>query len=95
MWTSPLPLHLYLQIRLMRSRDLLQSGGDMVAVEIAGGSQFGDNQQMLAYLRTGHQGTADTLAIKAAETHLIKQAGFVDIDATAEILRMEIRKTAR
>ena len=50
---------------------------------------------MLTYFRTSHQGTADALAIKAAETHLIKQAGFVGIDATAEILRMEIRKTAR
>ena len=67
----------------------------MAPVEIAGSAQFGDNQQMLAYFRTGHQGTADALAIKAAEAHLIKQAGFVDIDATAEILRMEIRKTAR
>ena len=67
----------------------------MAAVEIAGSAQFGNNQQMLAYFRTGHQGTADALAIEAAETHLIKQAGFVGIDATAEILRMEIRKTAR
>ena len=67
----------------------------MAPVEIAGGGQFGNKQQMLAYLRTGHQGTADALAIEAAETPLIKQAGFVDIDATAEILRMEIRKSAQ
>lgn len=67
----------------------------MAPVEIAGSAQFGNNQQMLAYFRTGHQGTADALAIEAAETHLIKQARFVGIDATAEILRMEIRKNAR
>ena len=67
----------------------------MAPVEIIGRTQFSNNQQMLAYFRTSHQGTADALAIKAAEAHLIKQTGFVGIDATAEILRMEIRKTAR
>ena len=67
----------------------------MAPVEIIGRTQFGNNQQMLAYFRTSHQGTTDALAIKAAETHLIKQAGFVGIDATAEILCMEIRKAAR
>ena len=91
---SPLPLHLYLQIHLMRTGDFLQTGRDVGAVEIIGAAQFCDYQQMMADLRTRHQGIADALAKVTAKTHLIEQARLIGIDATGEILGVKIAETA-
>lgn len=91
---SPLPLHLYLQIHLMRTGDFLQAGRDVGAVEIIGAAQLCDYQQMMADFRTRHQGIADALAKITAETHLIEQARLIGIDATGEILGVKIAETA-
>ena len=66
----------------------------MGAVEIIGAAQLCDYQQMMADLRTRHQGIADTLAKVTAKTHLIEQARLIGIDATGEILGMKIAETA-
>lgn len=78
----------------MRTGDFLQAGRDVVAVEIIGAAQLCDYQQMMADLRTRHQGIADALAKVTAKTHLIEQARLIGIDATVEILGVKIAETA-
>lgn len=78
----------------MRTGDFLQAGRDVGAVEIIGAAQLCDYQQMMADLRTRHQGIADALAKVTAKTHLIEQARLIGIDATGEILGVKIAETA-
>lgn len=78
----------------MRTGDFLQAGRDVGAVEIIGAAQLCYNQQMMADLRTRHQGIADALAKVTAKTHLIEQARLIGINATVEILGVKIAETA-
>ena len=70
--------------------DLVESGADGGAIEIAGTAEFGDELKMSEDGELKKEGCADAFVVETAHTEGVEQTGLVGIDTGVVIVCVEI-----
>ena len=74
----------------MVMEDLVESGADGGAIEVAGAADFGDELEATEDGKLEKESCADAFVEETAHTEGVEQAGFVGIDACVVIVCIEI-----